>query len=157
MGYVWEFGVVFNQFDLLLAGLLNTLKITGGALLFGIPLGLFAAVLRLSRYEWLRVPVGILIEFFRTTPPIVQLFWFFFALPMLSGIEMDPFRASLLTFSIQSSAFFAEVFRGGIVSIERGQWEAARAIGMNYLESIRRIILPQAVKRMILALLERVI
>ena len=119
MGYVWEFGVVFNQFDLLLAGLLNTLKITGGALLFGIPLGLFAAILRLSRYAWLRVPVGFLIEFFRTTPPIVQLFWFFFALPMLSGIEMDPFRASLVTFSIQSSAFFAEVFRGGIVSIER--------------------------------------
>ena len=106
MSYVWEFGVVFNQFDLLLAGLLNTLKITGGALLFGIPLGLFAAILRLSRYAWLRVPVGILIEFFRTTPPIVQLFWFFFALPMLSGIEMDPFRASLVTFSIQSSAFF---------------------------------------------------
>ena len=157
MGYVWEFGVVFNQFDLLLAGLLNTLKITGGALLFGISLGLFAAVLRLSRYEWLRVPVEILTEFFRTTPPIVQLFWFFFALPMLSGIEVDPFRASLVTFSIQSSAFFAEVFRGGIVSIERGQWEAARAIGMNYLESMRRIILPQAVKRMIRAFLERVI
>ena len=86
--------------------------------------------------------MGILIEFFRTTPPIVQLFWFFFALPMLSGIEMDPFRASLVTFSIQSSAFFAEVFRGGIVSIERGQWEAAQAIGMSYLESMRRIILP---------------
>jgi len=111
MDYVWEFGVVFNQLDLLLAGLLNTLKITGGALLFGIPLGLLAAILRLSTYKWLRVPVGVLIEFFRTTPPIVQLFWFFFALPMLSGIEMDPFRASLVTFSIQSSAFFAEVFR----------------------------------------------
>ena len=157
MGYVWEFGVVFNQLDLLLAGLLNTLKITGGALLFGIPLGLLAAILRLSTYKWLRVSVGVLIEFFRTTPPIVQLFWFFFALPMLSGIEMDPFRASLVTFSIQSSAFFAEVFRGGIVSIERGQWEAARAIGMSYLESMRRIILPQAVKRMIPAFLERVI
>ena len=145
MGYVWEFGVVFNQLDLLLAGLLNTLKITGGALLFGIPLGLLAAILRLSTYKWLRVSVG------------VQLFWFFFALPMLSGIEMDPFRASLVTFSIQSSAFFAEVFRGGIISIERGQWEAARAIGMSYLESMRRIILPQAVKRMIPAFLERVI
>ena len=99
---------------------------------------------------------GVLIEFFRTTPLIVQLFWFFFALPTLSGIEMDLSQASLVTFSIQSSAFFAEVFRGGIVSIERGQWEAARAIGMSYPESMRRIVLPQAVKRMIPAFLKRV-
>ena len=76
MSYVWEFGVVFNQFDLLLAGLLNTLKITGGALLFGIPLGLFAAILRLSKYAWLRVPVGILIEFFVLHHPSSSYFGF---------------------------------------------------------------------------------
>ena len=157
MGYEWDFAIVFRDLDLLLAGLGNTLKVTALALLFGVPLGLAAALLRLSPIALVRGVVGIFIEFLRSTPPIVQLFWFFFALPLLTGIEIDPFRASVLTFSLQSSAFFAEVFRGGIVSIERGQWEAAKAIGLDRGQALRRVILPQAVKRMIPAFLERVI
>ncbi len=94
---------------------------------------------------------------FRTTPPLVQLFWFFFALPLIAGIEMTPFMAAAVTFSIQSAAFFAEVFRAGIHSIERGQWDGARAIGMTATQALRRIVLPQAVKRMIPAFLERAI
>jgi polar amino acid transport system permease protein len=97
------------------------------------------------------------IEVFRTTPPLVQLFWFFFALPILIKVEMTPYVAAVLTFSIQSAAFFAEVFRGGIVSVERGQWEAGRALGMAPRQVMRRVVLPQAVKRMIPAFLERAI
>jgi polar amino acid transport system permease protein len=70
---------------------------------------------------------------------------------------MTPFAACVVTFSIQSSAFFAEVFRGGIVSIEKGQWEAARALGMSEAQVLRRVVLPQAVKRMIPAFMERAI
>lgn len=157
MGYEWDFGVVLRDFDLLMLGLVNTLKVTGLALVFGVPLGLFLALCRLYGNAVLRIPVGVVIEFLRSTPPIAQLFWFFFAMPILTGIEIDPFEASVLTFSLQSSAFFAEVFRGGIVSIERGQWEAARAIGMDRNATLMRIILPQAVKRMIPAFLERAI
>ena len=157
MGYEWDFAVVLRDSDLLLLGLVNTLKVTILALVFGVPLGLGAALLRLSSNRLVRGAVGFLIEFFRSTPPIVQLFWFFFALPLLTGIEISPFGASVLTFSIQSSAFFAEVFRGGIVSIERGQWDAAKAIGMTRNQILARIILPQAVTRMIPAFLERVI
>jgi len=157
MGYEWDFAIVFRDFDLLILGLVNTLKVTGLALLFGIPLGLFLALLRLFGSWPIKVPVGFLIEFLRSTPPIAQLFWFFFAMPILIGVEIDPFGASVLTFSLQSSAFFAEVFRGGIISIDRGQWEAAKAIGMDRNSSIKRIILPQAVKRMIPAFLERAI
>ena len=157
MGYEWDFAIVFRDFDLLILGLINTLKVTGLALLFGVPLGLFLALLRLFGSWPIKVPVGILIEFLRSTPPIAQLFWFFFAMPILIGVEIDPFGASVLTFSLQSSAFFAEVFRGGIISIDRGQWEAAKAIGMDRNSSIKRIILPQAVKRMIPAFLERAI
>jgi polar amino acid transport system permease protein len=136
-------------------GMLNTLKLTGTALAFGVPLGLLLALLRLSQRYWLSMPAGFVIEFFRTTPPLVQLFWFFFALPILIHVEMTPFVAAAITFSIQSSAFFAEVFRGGIVSIDRGQWEASRAIGMTHAQAMRRIILPQAVRRMIPAFMER--
>lgn len=157
MGYEWDFAVVFRNYDLLLLGLINTLKVTGLALLFGVPLGLLLALLRLYGNRAVRLPVGFVIEFLRTTPPIAQLFWFFFAMPILIGVEIDPFRASVLTFSLQSSAFFAEVFRGGIQSIDSGQWEAAKAIGMNRNQTLGRIILPQAVKRMIPAFLERAI
>ncbi|MBS8225608.1 amino acid ABC transporter permease [Vannielia litorea] len=157
MGYDWDFAVVLRDFDLLLLGLLNTLKVTGLALLFGVPLGLVLALCRLYGNALIRWPVGLVIEFLRTTPPIAQLFWFFFALPILAGVEINPFEAAVLTFSLQSSAFFAEVFRGGIQSIERGQWEAAKAIGMTRNRALRRVILPQAVKRMIPAFLERAI
>lgn len=153
--YEWDFIAVFSDIDLLALGLLNTLKVTSLALLFGIPLGLMLAVSRLSRFKPLSFSASFIIEFFRTTPPLVQLFWFFFALPILIDIRMTPLIASVLTFSIQSSAFFAEIFRGGIQSIDKGQWEGAKAIGMNYWQSMRRIILPQAVKRMIPAFMER--
>ncbi len=153
--YQWDFTPVLANAPLLAQGLLNTLKVTGTALAFGVPLGLVLALLRLSPRRSLSLPAGFVIEFFRTTPPLVQLFWFFFALPILIQVEMTPFAAAALTFSIQSSAFFAEVFRGGIISVERGQWEAARALGMTPAQSMRRIVLPQAVKRMIPAFLER--
>ena len=153
--YQWDFAPVLANSGFLAEGLLNTLKVTGTALGFGLPLGLGLALLRLSKHSFLSLPAGFVIEFFRTTPPLVQLFWFFFALPILINVEMTPFVAAALTFSIQSAAFFAEVFRGGIVSIDRGQWEAARAIGMTHGQAMRRIILPQAVKRMIPAFTER--
>jgi polar amino acid transport system permease protein len=153
--YEWDFLSVLGDLDLLLAGLINTLKITALALLFGIPLGLTLALGRLARFKLLSWPATFVIEFFRTTPPLVQLFWFFFALPILIDVRMTPFIASVVTFSIQSAAFFAEIFRAGIVSVEAGQWEGARAIGMNYPQLMRRVILPQAIKRMIPAFMER--
>ena len=155
--YRWDFSPVVANADLLVAGLLNTLKVTGTALVFGVALGLVLALLRLSRRRLASWPAGFVIEVFRTTPPLVQLFWFFFALPLIVGIEMTPFMAAAVTFSIQSAAFFAEVFRAGIVSIERGQWEGARAIGMTRGQTLHRIVLPQAVKRMIPAFMERAI
>lgn len=151
----WNFLAVIGDLDLLLLGLVNTLKITGLALLFGIPIGLTLAMGRLSSIRPLSGVAAFIVEFFRTTPPLVQLFWFFFALPILVDIRMTPMIAAVVTFSIQSSAFFAEIFRGGILSIDKGQWEGAKAIGMSYPQALRRIILPQAVKRMLPAFIER--
>jgi polar amino acid transport system permease protein len=153
----WDFGPVWAHADLLALGLLHTLQVTGTALLFGVPLGLGLALMRLSPRAVLAWPAGVVIEVFRTTPPLVQLFWFFFALPILVNVEMTPFVAASLTFSIQSAAFFAEVFRAGIVSVERGQWEAGRALGMTARQTLWRVVLPQAVKRMIPAFMERAI
>ena len=157
MEYQWDFTVVWRNSHLLLWGLLGTLKVTGAALVLGLPLGLGVALMRLSRARVVSLPASVFVEFFRSTPPLVQLFWCFFALPILIGVRIDSFQAAVMTLSIQSSAFFAEVFRGGIVSVERGQWEAARALGMTYRQLLRRVVLPQAVKRMIPAFLERAI
>ncbi|MGD9885082.1 MAG: amino acid ABC transporter permease [Reyranella sp.] len=153
--YQWDFTPVFANAGLLAEGLVNTLRVTAVSLACGLVLGLVLALLRLSPRRWLSWPAGLVIEIFRTTPPLVQLFWFFFALPLILGIEMTPFAAAVVTFSIQSAAFFAEVFRAGIQSIERGQWEGALAIGMSRRQALNRIVLPQAVTRMIPAFLER--
>jgi polar amino acid transport system permease protein len=157
MSYQWDFTPVVANAPLLAQGLVNTLKVTGVSLACGLALGLVLALLRLSRHRVASWPAGFVIEVFRTTPPLVQLFWFFFALPLIVGIEMTPFMAAIVTFSIQSAAFFAEVFRAGIVSIERGQWDGALAIGMSRRQALARIVLPQAVKRMLPAFLERAI
>ncbi|MEE9333289.1 MAG: amino acid ABC transporter permease [Granulosicoccaceae bacterium] len=151
----WNFIAVLRDFDLLLLGLLNTLRITSLSLLFGVPLGLALSLMRLSKFRPLAGIATFIVEFFRTTPPLVQLFWFFFALPILIDVRMTPFIAAVVTFSIQSSAFFAEIFRGGILSIDKGQWEGAKAVGMTARQSLRRIILPQAIKLMIPAFMER--
>ena len=87
--YHWDFAPVLANADLLALGLLNTLEITGTALAFGIPLGLALALMRLSARRWLSWPAGFVIEVFRTTPPLVQLFWFFFALPILIEVENE--------------------------------------------------------------------
>jgi polar amino acid transport system permease protein len=153
--YSWNFSPVLDNGGLLLAGLGNTMTLTVAALACGLPVGLALAAARLSGSAILRGAASVVIEVFRTTPPLVQLFWFYFGLPILIAVEMTPFLAALLTFSIQSGAFFAEIFRAGIVSIDRGQGEAARAIGMSSSQSFWRIILPQAVKRMFPAFMER--
>src|SRR5215510_5941289 len=155
MEYRWDFSVVWRNSHLLLWGLLGTLKVTGASLALGLPLGLAVALLRMSRVRALSFPASVFVEFFRSTPPLVQLFWCFFALPILIGARIDSFHAAVITLSIQSSAFFAEVFRGGIVSIERGQWEGARALGMSYRMMMKRIILPQALRRMVAPFVER--
>lgn len=153
--YRWDFSPVLANWDLLLAGLANTLALTGVALAGGIPVGLALALGRLSGSRFLSAPAGVVIEVFRTTPPLVQLFWFYFGLPIVLKVEMTPYLAAALTFTIQSGAFFAEIFRAGIVSVDRGQREAARAIGMTETQAMRRIVLPQAVKRMFPAMMER--
>ena len=131
----WNFLAVMSDADLLLAGTGEHAEGDGpGAACSASHSGCSLALTRLFDHSSRSRPsAAFIIEFFRTTPPLVQLFWFFFALPILIDVRMTPFIAAIVTFSIQSSAFFAEVFRGGILSIDKGQWEGAKAIGMDYL------------------------
>src|SRR5690606_23166637 len=108
-------------------------------------LGLIAAVGRLSRRRIWRLLAGLYIEVVRGTPLLVQLFIVYYGLPSY-GIRLDPFMAGFLTLGIHYGAYLSEVFRSGILSVDRGQWEAAASIGMGHSMILREIILPQAVR-----------
>ena len=114
-----------------------------------------AAICLLSRFRLLRGFALGFIEIFRCTPVLVQLIWCYYALPLIAGIEMTPITASLLALSCYGGSFYAEIIRGGIVSIDAGQSEAASALGMTPGLAMRRIILPQALRRMLPALMNQ--
>lgn len=155
MPYHWDFTPVFDHMNTLLVGLWHTVELTLVSVLFGVLAGLILAFMRLSPRRLLSYPAAAFIEFYRNTPPIVHFFWYFYALPMFLDVSLDPFSAAVLALSTQSSAFYAEVFRGGIASIEQGQWEGARALGMTHAQLMRRIVLPQAISRMVPPFVER--
>jgi polar amino acid transport system permease protein len=94
---------------------------------------------------------------FRNTPVLVQLVWFYYAFPVLTGLQMSAFVAATLGLCLNTSAYCAEIYRGGVQSIVRGQWEAGRALGMGRWTLMRRIVLPQAVRRMIPAFTNRAV
>src|SRR5258706_7019403 len=155
MRYQWDFAAVWSHIDLLLIGLAGTVKIAVISIVLGVIVGAVLAMMRLSANRWLRIPATAFVEFYRNTPPIVHFFWFFYALPIVIGLNLDPYAAAVLALSTQSGAFYAEVFRGGITSIERGQWEGAQALGMTQRAALRRVIVPQALRRMIAPFIER--
>lgn len=147
--YEWDFYFIWGYRWLFLQGLGVTIAFTVGIVLIGLMVGLVAGLGRLAPYAIVRWIAQAYIEVFRCTPVLVQLVWFYYALPILSGIDMSATSAAVLALSLYGGAFYAEIIRGGIVSIDAGQREAAEALGMTPGQSMRRIILPQAIKRMI--------
>ena len=155
MDYNWDFASVFVYWNVLAMGLWATFKLFIICSTLGLGGGLFMGMLRYSKTRWISYPAMLYVEVFRNTPVLVQIIWFFFALPVVTGIEVSPMMAAVLGITLNTIAFSAEVFRGGIQSIEREQWEAGKAIGMSYAQSMRRVILPQALKRMLPPLTSR--
>lgn len=149
MKYAWDFSILWPYSGLVGQGILVTLAFTVTTVLAGLGLGLLAGIVRTSTPRWVSFPAGMLVDLFRCTPLLVQLVWVYYALPVLIGIEMSATAAGFLSLSLYAGAFYAEIFRGGINAIDRGQWEAGRAIGMRRSLIFRRIILPQAVRIMI--------
>ncbi len=154
-GYRWDFTSVFDNWQALANGFLATVQLFAVCAVLGLGAGLVVALLRRSRNAGVRwIAVGF-IEFFRNTPVLVQILWFYFALPILLPVSISPFSAAVLGISLNSAAYSAEIYRAGIQSIEPAQWEAARALGMSLAQGLRRIILPQAFRRILPALTNR--
>lgn len=146
----WE--LMAESFRPLLQGTVITLELTAGAVALGIVIGLFMALMRLSSRLVLRGFAIAYIDFFRGTPLLIQIVIVYFALPQLLGFQIPDnyqFIAGILAMGLNSGAYIAEIFRAGIQSIDRGQSEAARSLGMTQAQAMRYVILPQAVKRVI--------
>ena len=133
----------------LLDGMWSTLILTGLSGIFGMALGLIVVFARISQNRLVSGAAATYITVIRGTPLLLQILFIFFALPTLVGIRLDAWPAGVMALSCNAAAYLAEIFRAGIQSIDKGQMEAARTLGMTYGLAMRRIILPQTVKRLI--------
>ncbi|WP_153110001.1 amino acid ABC transporter permease [Propionivibrio limicola] len=142
---------VFDIMPPLLQGTGVTLQVFIITLLLSVPLGLALALVRLSRFRVLGGVVNGYIWLMRGTPLMLQMLFIYFALPFVPviGIRLPDFPAAILAFTLNYAAYFAEIFRAGIQSIDRGQYEGARVLGLTYPQTMRRIVLPQVVKRIL--------
>ena len=147
--YAWDFSFLWAYRGLILWGLGITVIYTIGTIALGLLIGLFTGLLRLSRSKFVTLPLIAYVEVFRCTPLLVQIIWFYYAFPVLIGVDIPATVAATLVLSLYTGAFYAEIVRGGVNSIERGQWDAALALGLRRLQLLRLVILPQAVRRMI--------
>ena len=155
--YVWDFSALKPYWGLIGQGLGVTVLYTVATVLAGLAVGLAVGILRTAGPRWVSVPLRGYVEVFRCTPLLVQLVWVYYALPVLIGVDMSATTACFLTLSLYAGSFYAEIFRGGIEAIDRGQWEAGHAIGMREGRIFRRIILPQAIQVMVPSLINQTI
>lgn len=142
---------VFDILGPMLDGTAVTLQMFIITIVLSMPLGLVLALGRISRYPTVRGAVGVYIWLMRGTPLMLQLLFIYFGLPFIPyiGVRLPDFPAAVIAFVLNYAAYFAEIFRAGIQSIDRGQYEGAKALGMTYLQTMRRIVLPQVIKRVL--------
>ncbi|MFZ5557256.1 MAG: ectoine/hydroxyectoine ABC transporter permease subunit EhuD [Pseudomonadota bacterium] len=132
-------------------GLVVTVQATLGGMALALTLGLAAALARRSRRRWVAWPAGLAVEFVRSTPLLVQLYFLFYVLPS-AGIQFSAFTTGVLALGVHYAAYCAEVYRAGLETVPRGQWEAATALNLTRWQAYRRVVLPQAVPPVVPAL-----
>ena len=145
----FDFSLIWNSLPLLLAGAGVTMEITAIAVGLGFIFGLITSVCRLSGVKILQVIAVCYVNIIRGTPMLVQIFLIYFALPMVIGERINPFVAAVAACSINSGAYVSEIFRAGIQSVDKGQMEAGRSLGLSWMQTMRYVILPQAFKHVI--------
>ena len=142
MVYHWDFYFLQRYIPLLWKGVLITLAYTVGTILLGLIIGLLVGLGRLSRSKLLNIPLVGFIEAFRCTPLLVQIVWFYYALPVLLGIQIPATAAAVMTLSLYTAAFYAEIFRGGIISIETADARVFDATNVQHARPTGRLNLP---------------
>jgi len=162
---VLDFGVIVSNFKfLILQGLFGVGGFAGGTLRLAIPaialgffLGIFIGIARLARARWINLPATLYVEFFRGVPLVMVIFWIWFIVPQLLRRPIPEFGVALTAFVIFEAAYFGEIVRAGIQSVPRGQVEAATAVGLTAAQTMRFVVLPQAIRNMVPALVTQMI
>ncbi|WP_334174902.1 amino acid ABC transporter permease [Pseudoxanthobacter sp.] len=146
---MFDWSVITQNAHLLGWGLLITLQYTVITCVLGLVIGLLIALAQLSPLRALRIGGMLFVEFFRNVPLLVWLLWSYYALPIFAGINISREAAGILALSLYGGSYYAEILRAGIQSLDHGQADAARALGMSSWQAMTRIILPQAFRQMI--------
>lgn len=152
-----DWTIIVRNWPVLLSGFTNTLKLALLAIGVSFLLGVVAGALRLSRSPFLHYPAVVYIEFIRGVPLIMVIFWFYFVSPILAGRPLDNFTSALIAFIVFEGAYLAEIVRAGIQSVPVGQVQAAISTGLTHAQTMRHVVLPQAIRNMIPALVTRFI
>lgn len=160
-----NFSVITDNLNfLLLQGLIGFGKFAGGTLRLAIPaivlgffLGIFIGLGRLARSAWVRVPATLYVELFRGVPLVMVIFWFWFIIPIALGLPLPEYAVALIAFVVFEAAYLGEIIRAGIQSVPHGQIEAATATGLTRSQAMRYVILPQALRNMLPALVTQFI
>ncbi len=147
--YDWNFDIVWQFRTVFLKGALITMALSLYSLFFSMILGLFIGIARQAKNRFISVSASWYIEVIRDTPVLVQIVWIYYCLPILLSIKMPAFWSCVVALSLHYSAYVAEIIRAGIASIDKGQIDAAKIVGMSYWQVMKRIILPQAFRRML--------
>jgi His/Glu/Gln/Arg/opine family amino acid ABC transporter permease subunit len=147
MNFDWS--VVGAHRDALAAATGTTVLLTVATMAIAVPCGIVVAALRLYAWAPVRAVATAYVELFRNLPLILVVYWAFYVLPIATGLGLSPFATGLAALALNVTAYNAETFRAGIGSIRRGQLEAAMALGMSRAQAVRRIVLPQAVRRIL--------
>ena len=145
----FDFSLVERALPLLLMGAAVTIEITAVSVAVGFLIGLVVGVARISQVKILRILAAVYADCIRGTPLLVQIFLIYFALPMVTGHRIEPFAAAVMACGINSGAYVSEIFRAGIQSIDPGQMEAGRSLGLSWGQTMVYVILPQAVRNIL--------
>lgn len=149
MHYHWDLSMVLADSSRWWSAAGVTLLYSFATVVGGILIGVVCGLALLSRRRWVTLPLEAYVEVFRCTPLLVQIVWFYYALPILLNFSLPAWLAAGLGLTLYMGAFCTEIFRAGVMSIGRGQWQAGRALGMTQIQLMRRVVLPQAVRRMV--------
>ncbi len=152
-----DFSVIPANSELLIEGMKMTFLLTALAMVGGIILGTFLALLRIAKVPVLAQVAAGYVNFFRSLPLILVIFWLFFLVPLIMGRPVGAFSSVLVAFILFEAAYYSEIIRAGINSVSTGQLAAARAIGMTYVQAMRNVVLPQAFRAMTPILLTQAI
>ncbi len=152
-----DFSAITGSMDYILAGVKVTLQVVSLAGILGFIIGTLLALCKIGRVKLLRILADIYTSIFRGTPLVLQLMLIFFGLPQAIGITLEPVTAAILAFGLNSGAYISEVIRAGIMAVDKGQREAAMALGVPYRQMMKDIILPQALKNILPALMNEYI